>query len=125
MLGKLLQNLCELLSENKDLYAMRALLRVISLSKQNLVPFAETLGQVLGSFITEVAKDEQSTSPNYAYILFEAAALTLTFVKSNQAAFSAVEDQLTPALNMIIEKNNTDYMGYAFQLYATFVASTD
>ena len=89
------------------------------------MPFAETLGQVLGSFITEVAKDEQSTSPNYAYILFEAAALTLTFVKSNQAAFTAVEDQLTPALNTIIEKNNTDYMGYAFQLYATFVASTD
>ena len=81
MLSKLLQNLCELLSENKDLYAMRALLRVISLSKQNLEPFAQTLGQVLSSFITEVVKDDTNTSPNYAYILFEAAALTLTYVK--------------------------------------------
>ncbi len=29
MLSKLLQNLCELLQNNKDLYAVRALLRVI------------------------------------------------------------------------------------------------
>ena len=81
MLGNLLQNLCMLLSDNKDLYAMRALLRVISLSKQNLVPHAETLGDVLYQFITEAVKDDANTSPNYAYILFEAAALTLTFVK--------------------------------------------
>ena len=53
MPSRLLQNLCELLSNNKDLYAMRALLRVISLSKQNLVPFATTLGQVLSQFIAE------------------------------------------------------------------------
>jgi hypothetical protein len=60
---------------------MRSLLRVIQLSKQNLVPFAETLGQVFATFITECVKDEASASPNYSYILFEAAALTLTFVK--------------------------------------------
>ena len=29
MLGNLLQNLCQMLNENKDLYAIRALLRVI------------------------------------------------------------------------------------------------
>lgn len=33
LITKLLQNLCELLSQNKDLYAIRALLRVIQLSK--------------------------------------------------------------------------------------------
>ena len=32
---------------------------------------------------------------------------------------------MAPALNMIIEQNVNDYMGYAFQIYATFVASTD
>jgi len=51
MLSKLLQNLCELLQNNKDLYAVRALLRVIQLSKQNLIPFAPVLGQVLANFI--------------------------------------------------------------------------
>jgi hypothetical protein len=57
-----------------------------------LVPFAPVLGQVLASFIHEVAKDEATASPNYTYILFEAAALTLTFVKGFPDVFQAVED---------------------------------
>jgi hypothetical protein len=56
------------------------------------VPFAPVLGQVLASFIHEVAKDEATASPNYTYILFEAAALTLTFVKGFPDVFQAVED---------------------------------
>lgn len=124
-LTKLLQNLCELLNEVKDLYAIRALLRVIQLSKQNLIPFAGVLGQVLGQFIGEIAGETSTASPNYLYILFEAAALTLNFVKTDAAAFQQVEDQLTPVLNKIIEQNLTDLSGYAFQLYATFVACSN
>lgn len=33
MITKLLQNICELLNNNQDLYAMRSLLRVVQLSK--------------------------------------------------------------------------------------------
>jgi len=71
-----------------------------------------------------VIKDQTTASPNYTYILFEASALTLTYVKLDQAAFSNVEAQLTPVLNQIFEKNVSDLLGYAFQLYATFVASS-
>jgi len=56
------------------------------------VPFAPVLGQVLASFINEVAKDEANASPNYTYILFEAAALSLTFVKGFPDSFQAIED---------------------------------
>lgn len=42
-------------------------------------------------------------SPNYIYILFEASALTLTYVKQHAEAFAAVENQITPVLNSIIE----------------------
>jgi hypothetical protein len=80
-----------MLSSFKDLYAVRALLRVIQLSKKNLIPFAETLGNVLGSFIGEAVKDQADSSPNYIYILFESAALTLTYVKSDKEAFNQVE----------------------------------
>lgn len=86
---------------------------MIQLSGKKIAPFAGTLGQVLSSFITEAVKDS-SASPNYAYILFEASALTLTFSKDNADAFNAVEEQLTPALNSIIEGNVSDYLGYAF-----------
>ena len=57
VLQALLQNICELLNTNQDLYAIRSLLRVIQLSKQSIVPFAGTLGQVLAQFISEAIKD--------------------------------------------------------------------
>lgn len=79
---------------------------------------------MLATFIQEAAKDEVSSSPNYTYILFESAALTLTFVKNDAQAFAAVEEQLTPVLNYIIANGVSDLMGFAFQVYATFVAGS-
>jgi hypothetical protein len=38
------------------------------------------LGKVFAYSILEVANNKKKVSPNYTYILFEAAALTLTFV---------------------------------------------
>jgi hypothetical protein len=32
---------------------------------------------------------------------------------------------LTPSLNFIIQKGVSDMMGFAFQIYATFVAGND
>lgn len=121
MTQQLLQNICELLNSNQDLYAMRSLLRVVQLSKQNIVPFAGTLGQVLSHFMNEVVKDAQ-VSPNYTYILFEIAALSLSYTKHAPEAFAEIEEKLTPTLNGIIAQGMSDYVGYAFQLYATFVA---
>lgn len=69
---------------------MRSLLRVVQLSKQGIVPFAATLGQVMGHFVQEAVKDG-SVSPNYTYILFETAALSLTYTKQNPEAFTAIE----------------------------------
>jgi hypothetical protein len=69
----LLQNLCELLSDQKNLYAIRALYRVIQLSETQVQQFAETIGQVLDKFISQ----------NYIYILFETTALTIKFMKGN------------------------------------------
>jgi len=63
-------------------------------------------------------------SPNYTYILFETAALSLTFTKQAPEAFEQIESQLTPILNGIIQAGQSEYVGYAFQLYATFIASS-
>jgi hypothetical protein len=35
-----------------------------------------------------------------------------------------VENVISPALNYIMEKNITDMIGYAFQIYALFVANS-
>ncbi len=55
-----------------------------------------------------------TASPNYTYILFEGLALTLTYVKNSRKEFISVVYQLTPVLNMIMEQNVTDLLGYAF-----------
>lgn len=120
---QLLQNLCTLLSEQKNLYAMRALYRVIQISQEKVQAFSETLGQVLSKFISDAAKDEEDQSPNYIYLLFETAALSLKYTGSNEASLAQLRNALLPALLFIIEHNKTELMGYAFQIFALFVAS--
>ena len=88
------------------------------------MPFAETLGQVLSAFIDAAARDEAQSSPNYIYILFETTALTLRHLKNHPQLFIQVEACLGPALNYIMEKNVSDMIGYAFQIYALFVANS-
>lgn len=79
-----MQNLCSLLSEQKNLYAMKALGRVVQISQEKIQAFSETLGQVLHKFITDTANDENDQSPNYVYILFETTALSLKYVRSSE-----------------------------------------
>lgn len=55
------------------------------------MPFAGTLGQVLSHFMQEVVKDS-TVSPNYSYILFEIAALSLTYTKHAPEAFATIEE---------------------------------
>lgn len=93
-----------------------------------MINFAQPLATVLSSFITDLVRDDSTASPNYVYILFESTALTLTYVKNNKEAFSMVEQHITPALNLILQQqsgNSSEFTSYAFQLYATFVASAD
>jgi hypothetical protein len=45
-------------------------------------------------------------------------------LKGHPEAFQMVEAYLSPALNYIMEKNVTDMIGFAFQLYALFVAAS-
>lgn len=69
------------------------------------------------------ALDEASTSPNYLYILFETTALTLRHLKGTEA-FGIVEGHLGNSLALIIERNVTDMLSYAFQIFALFVANS-
>lgn len=124
ILTKLLQGLCELLQSSKNLYAVRSLYRTVQLAQDNLVGFAQTLGQVLAGFIDSAARDEAQSSPNYIYILFETSALLLRHLKGEPEVFMQVEQFLAAALNYIMEKNVTDMIGYAFQIYALFVANS-
>ena len=87
-------------------------------------PFAETLGQVLSSFIDMAARDEAQSSPNYIYILFETTALTLRHLRGHPQLFATVENCLGNALNFIMQQNVTDMIGYAFQIYSLFVANS-
>lgn len=119
----LLSNLCNLLNEQKNLYAIRGLYRVIQLSKTKIEQFCEQLSQVLQKFIHDTAKDENDQSPNYVYILFETTALSLKFMRGNPTEMLKLQVNLSQSLNFIIEHNKVELMGYAFQIYALFVAS--
>ena len=103
---------------------MRALYRTVQLAQNMIAPFAQTMGSVLASFLEGAARDEKQSSPNYIYILFETTALTMRHLKGTPEYFQVVEDMLIPPLNLIISTNVTDMIGYAFQIYALFVANS-
>ena len=71
-----------------------------------------------------MASDENDQSPNYAYILFETTALTLKFLRTSPDQMAQLQSIIAPSLNVILEKNRLELMGYAFQIYALFVASS-
>lgn len=54
----LLTYLCGVLNDQKNLYAMRALFRVVQLSSTQVLQFSDTLGSTLNKFITDMASDE-------------------------------------------------------------------
>ena len=78
---ELLTNLCNLLNEQKNLYAMRGLYRTISLSQNQIQGISQQLAAVLQKFISDTAKEESDQNPNYIYTLFETTALTLKYLK--------------------------------------------
>ena len=102
---------------------MRALYRVIQISQDQIQAFTETLGQVLQQFIKDAATDENDQSPNYIYLLFETAALSLKYSGTNEQSMTQMRNALLPVLIEIINNNKTELMGYAFQLFSLFVAS--
>lgn len=106
------------------MYAIRALYRVIQLSKTGVEQYSQELSQVLSKFIQDTAQDENEQSPNYVYILFETTALTVKFLVQNPAKLHDLQVALSVSLNYIIQQNKADLMGFAFQIYALFVASS-
>lgn len=110
----LLTNLCNLLNERCDLYAIRCLFRVVQLSKSKVQIYSMQLGEVLTKFIQDIAQEREIISPNYVYILFETTALTLKFIQGNPQQMVQLQTNLSNSLNFIIENNKIDLMGYAF-----------
>ena len=77
----------------------------------------------MSKFISDIAQEEDS-SANYVYILFETTALTLKYLSSNAEALAAFQAKISESLNQIIQNNKTGLMGYAFQIYSLFVATS-
>lgn len=57
-------------------------------------------------------------------MLFETTALTLKWMRGNNEKMAVLMNKLTNVLNGIIQASKFDLMGYAFQLYSLFVASS-
>jgi len=49
----------------------------------------------------------------------------LKYLKGQPQELGNLQTNLSESLNYIIASNKTDLMGYAFQIYALFVASSD
>ena len=120
---ELLGAICDVLNEDQNWYVLRAFYRVIATTQDKITAVAQPICNVLGSFIDKLS-EEDDVNQQYANTLFEATALCLRFFRLEPLAIKLMSDTLTPVLNKIIQNNKLDVIGYAFQIYALFVAHT-
>jgi hypothetical protein len=75
----ILEPLCVLLKTYSNIYAIRALYRVIVLSKHEIYPYLPTLFEMLLIFLERVVlSPTESANATYNYVLFETLALLIT-----------------------------------------------
>lgn len=117
-IGNLLKPLCMLLQSQQNLYAIKALYRLLLTAGSNIVQYSESLSAMLSQFLKSTI--EQPANQSYNYMLFECIGISIKLTKDSPMLM-LFEKELSPVLLVIIEKNVLELISYAFQVLSTFV----
>uniref|UniRef100_A0A6B2KX00 Importin N-terminal domain-containing protein n=1 Tax=Arcella intermedia TaxID=1963864 RepID=A0A6B2KX00_9EUKA len=120
-LRSILQSLLSALKpddKSENPYVMTATTRVLTLCKDELLPYAET---IFGALVKKLDKIYRSpTTPEFGYHLFEAIAVTITVLcRPSLASLEMIEKFLLPIFSVIITDPTADvFSPFAFQTMA-------
>jgi len=130
LLEDLLKQLNLLLRESDGLniYALISLFRLVTIAKEDFLPYAKGFSEAIAMFVDKCTKDS-ATSAYSIYVLFETIGyvisssykMSLEHPQSNCENIKSYEEALLPVLNGILTENRTDIIIYVFQIYAAFV----
>jgi exportin-2 (importin alpha re-exporter) len=103
------------LAENE--YVMKTVMRVLSLSGEDIIPVTQAVLQKLTSVLGRVAKNPRN--PQFNHCLFEANAILIRSVCSKDPSYvEAFEGFLFPPFQTILQMDVSEFTPYVFQLLA-------
>ena len=129
--NNLISSLLSFISKNTNIFAMRCFFRALKLTQdQKLQSLAESINTSMDAILKLIIKNPQSDEFNFYF--FETCALIMKKfeIKSinNTSDLSLIknfQNTLQNDLNLILQNNITDILGYSFQLFAFYLYLTN
>ena len=129
--NKLISSLLNFIGKNTNIFAMRCFFRAIRLTQdQKLQSLAQSINDSMDAILKLIIKNPQTDEFNYYF--FETCALIMKkFVVNNNnnnmdlTLVKNFENTLRNDLNLILQNNVTDLLGYTFQLFAYYLYLTN
>ena len=129
--NNLIGSLLNFISQNTNIFAMRCFFRALKLTQdEKLQQLADSINTSMDSIFKLIIKNPQSDEFNFYF--FETCALIMKKfeIKNNNnisdlSLIKNFENTLRNDLNLILQNNITDLLGYSFQLFAFYLFLTN
>ena len=129
--NNLISSLLSFISKNTNIFAMRCFFRALKLTQdQKLQSLAESINTSMDAILKLIIKNPQNDEFNFYF--FETCALIMKKFEikniNNTSDLSLIknfQNTLQNDLNLILQNNITDILGYSFQLFAFYLYLTN
>lgn len=107
--------------ENENEFVMKAILRLISTAKENILPVAPECMNQLTTKLAAIYKNP--TYPQFLHYLFESLSAIIRILVDNNdiKTCEAAEQHLLPAFNTILDEDIMELAPYVFQIEAQLI----
>lgn len=121
----LISSLMKFITTNTNIFAMRCFFRVLKLTKdQKLQVLSDSIGTSMDAILKLIIEKPQTDEFNYYF--FETCSLIMKkFDGPDKTLINKFENKIRADLNLILQNNVTDLLGYVFQLFAFYVFLTN
>ena len=129
--NNLISSLLTFISKNTNIFAMRCFFRALKLTQdQKLQSLAESINTSMDAILKLIIKNPQSDEFNFYF--FETCALIMKKFEikninntTDLSLIKSFQNTLQNDLNIILQNNITDILGYSFQLFAFYLFLTN
>ena len=129
--NKLISSLLNFISRNTNIFAMRCFFRALKLTQdQKLQSLSDSINTSMDTILKLIINNSQNDEFNYYF--FETCALIMKKfeIKNNNntsdlTLIKKFENTLRSDLNVILQNNVTDLLGYTMQLFAFYLYKTN
>lgn len=106
----------EIEASKENDYVMRAIMRIVSVAKEDILPLASKCMTMLVNILAKICKNP--TNPTFNHYLFETIAAIIKSNSQNPQAVMEFERQLFEPFQIILQADVLEFAPYVFQILA-------